>query len=518
MDEHATAGTAPDSPEATLDALREHREWGEETQEGQLARLVERFPVDRLRAAVRDRLGDLGGADGEAVLRLVEAYATPDLLEELAGALERQPGLPPERAWGALALLDGSGILDDRPELAARWDELNEALEGDDALGTLVEQLEEEPEGSWVALQGLGAVEPEVRAEILGGLSAYPTGPGLVAFLRILAFAHDPDTRHAALDALAGREDAEHRAAWAEIAADHPDPEVRERARGRLGTDPEAEIAGALARPGRAQPEPVGDLVTALDGSGRGSIVLASRDRGRWVVASFACDVWRGVVEVVGQVSDGPQAASGVFEDLAARGTRDAVENAPGLASGLLAGSLLLNGPATNPVLRYWLERTAGPGFRARPFAGLFEDDELASHALDGMAGPARQILDACPDWVDASPLTYDLAEEIALRSAEAPPDPRRDAGAYRYLFEHRLVDRLEDYRRILLWMTSFWHASGDVKLARSALALAWQLADPQHAVPAHPFAVELSTRSLAVARANLRAGRDPRARQAGGP
>ena len=41
--------------------------------------------------------------------------------------------------------------------------------------------------------------------------------------------------------------------------------------------------------------------------------------------------------------------------------------------------------------------------------------------------------------------------------------------------------------------MASFWHASGDPDLARSALALAWQLSDPQHAVPAHPFTVELT-------------------------
>ncbi len=91
---------------------------------------------------------------------------------------------------------------------------MNESLESDeDALETLVGQLEEEPEGSWVALQGLGAVEPEVRAEIIGGLAKFPTGPGLVNFLRLLTFAHDPTTRAAALDALAGRAelDDEHR-------------------------------------------------------------------------------------------------------------------------------------------------------------------------------------------------------------------------------------------------------------------------------------------------------------------
>src|SRR3954447_12185843 len=133
MDEASSGNASPDSPEAILDALREHREWGEDVQEAQLARLVERFPVDRLREVVRSRLRELGGADGEAILRVVEAYATPGLLQELAVALEDQPTLAPERAWGALTLLDGAGILDDYPGLVERWEELNESLEDDDS-------------------------------------------------------------------------------------------------------------------------------------------------------------------------------------------------------------------------------------------------------------------------------------------------------------------------------------------------------------------------------------------------
>ena len=102
------------------------------------------------------------------------------------------------------------------------------------------------------------------------------------------------------------------------------------------------------------------------------------------------------------------------------------------------------------------------------------------------------------------------------LRWPDAPPDPSRDAGAYRYLFEHRLRDQLELYRRMLSWMGWTWRAAGASELSRSALTLAWQLADPQHAVPAHPFTAELTTRSLAAAIAHLRRGldlRDPAAR-----
>ena len=515
MDADWPGEESPETPEGMLDALRDHPTTGEEARDAQLARIVERFPAERLREAVRGRLRLLGGDDGEAILRLVEAYSTPELLEELAEAIEDQPDLAPERAWEALSLIEGAGLLDAHPILAERWDELGDSLDSDeDTLATLVGQLEQEPEGSWVALQGIGAVEPEVRAEILGGLAGFPTSPGLVQFLRLLAFAHDPTTRGAALDALSGRADLddEHRLAWAEIAHDHPDPKVQERAIRLLGEGARPSIAEALDRPERASPRGVRSLVTALDGAGQGSIVIGAVDRGRFVVVTFLCDVWRGVVDVVGQDDDDASLVDTVFEEFEATADRDFVAGSTSLAEGLLAGSLLACGPETNPVVRYWVERSVGPSFRPRPFSGLVRDDDLANHALEPMDEAARIILDACPDWVDGSDLTYEIAEEVALRSNEGPPDPKRDAGAYRYLFEHRLVDRLEHYRRMLLWMASFWEASGESVLARSSLALAWQLADPQHAVPSHPFTIALTTRSLAAAQADIRSGHDPRA------
>ena len=512
MDAFSTGDDSDDSPEGMLDALRDGNSIPEAVRDAQLARIVERFPADRLVEAVRGRLRMLGGEDGEAILRLVEAYANDELLGELAEALEDQPDLAPERAWAALELLEGAGVLERHPKLVERWSDLNESLDTDeDALGTLVGQLEEEPEGSWVALQALGAVEPEVRAGIIEGLADFPSGPGLVNFLRLLAFSHDPTTRDAALGALAERADLddEHRLAWAEIAHDHSDPAVRDRAIRLLGPDPGRAVAEALVRREQAAPRVVRTLVTALDGAGQGSLAIASVKRGRWVVATFLCDVWRGIIGVEGQVDDDRSLVAAAFEEFEAATDRDLVADAPGLAEGLLAGSLLLCGPGANPVLRYWLERTVGPEFRPRPFAGIVRDDELASHALEAMGEAIEIILDACPDWVDASDLTYEIAEEVALRSGGRRPDPVLDAGAYRYLFEHRLHGRLEHYRRMLLWMASFWQSSGDPDLARSSLALAWQLSDPQHAVPGHPFTVALTTRSLIAAREDVQAGRD---------
>ncbi len=93
MDDPAPESEAGETPEAAFDRLREHADWPEAKREGVLARVVEQFPPERIRQAVLDRLGDLEGGDGEAMLRLVEAYASPRLLEALADALLAQPDL-----------------------------------------------------------------------------------------------------------------------------------------------------------------------------------------------------------------------------------------------------------------------------------------------------------------------------------------------------------------------------------------------------------------------------------------
>src|SRR5262249_55308683 len=134
----------------------------------------------------------------------------------------------------------------------------------------------------------------------------------------------------------------------------------------------------------------------------------------------------------------------------------------------------------------------------------------------DEMPARIRALLDACPSWLDRSSLTFELAEEICLREGRPVADPDRDAGAYRFLFEHRLVERLELYRRMLLWMAWVWKFTGSAELSRSALALAGQLSDEQYAVPSHPFAVELTTRSLRAAQVRLRTAADPRSHRAG--
>lgn len=505
---------APSTPEAIFDDLRAHPERSERERDARLDELIRRFPADRLLAAVRPRLTDLSGADDDAILRLVEAHASPDLLRALGEGLLLQPDLPPEKSWQALDLLEGAGMLADFPELAERWLDLNEALEEDESLSQLAEQLEHDPEGIWLALQGLGSIEPELRPEIIAGLAEVPLGPGLIEFLRLLGFAQAPELRDAALNILA-RPDAATGPrlieAWARIAADHSDPETVARARRWLGGDAERSVS---ARAGADRPVPrlVRSRVTALDGRGQGTIVLsAARTGGGRVTAAFLCDVWSGIREVIGQVADDALEVETLFNEVCGPTALDQIDDAHALALDLLAGSLLLCGPKGPPAIRYWLEATGGAAFRPRAVPAPFSGWDPALLPFDQVPGRVRAVLGSCPDWLDHSPLTYEFAEEILLREGAIPPDPNRDAGAYRYLFEHHLRGQMEHYRRMLFWMASFWQASGDPELGRSALALAWQLSDAQHVVPAHPFTVALTTRSLIAAQENLRRGVDAR-------
>src|SRR5690242_19061455 len=103
------------TPEAHLDAFRDHPEWDDRRRDEELDRMVRRFSPERWMTAVRGRLGDLRGGDAEPLLRLIDSHATPDLLGELADALIAQHDLAPDRAWEALALLEGRGVLEGYP-------------------------------------------------------------------------------------------------------------------------------------------------------------------------------------------------------------------------------------------------------------------------------------------------------------------------------------------------------------------------------------------------------------------
>ena len=486
-----------------LDAIRLQTRWSDQDRDTALDRLIERFPDTEIIKAVQDRLDDLSGPDFEVLLRIVEANPQSSLARDLAEAIEHQPDLPTERIWSALEVIEGAGVLDEFPELRELSNEINEGLDDDGSIEELVEQIEEEPDGIWLALQGMAAVEIDVRPQIIAGLTAGNVGSGVIEFFRLLAYSVEPLTRSAALDSLAripvNREVSR---AWADLSLRHPDPQVRKLAGDRSKV---AEPVPALQKTqsrslSLTSPKIFRSVVTAINGAGQATIAVASIRGEMTATAIFLCDVADGVVHVhgnLGSVQDDQVLSSEPF--LEAR-TEDPVEDVHTLALALLAGCLTLSGPATPPALRYWIEATVGADFQPLPFRASFPEWDPSEVPLSEIPDRAKTVLERLPDWLDASALTAQLAEEIQLREGDAVPDPKRDAGAYRYLFEHRLADQLERYRRMLLWMAWFWKAGGNEDLARSAMALASQLSDEQHVVPGHPFTVALTTRSLVVA------------------
>ncbi len=485
------------SPRGLLNSLREHPEWTDLQGDEVFERLILGFDPEAIVAVLPERFDRLGEADGSVVLRLVEAFASPELLDALLESLEREPDLSADRWYEALSLLEGTGRLEASPGLLERWNDLVEMLDDETgSLEILAEQLEDDPDEAWVALQAFGAVEPEVRAEIIEGLARREqVGPGIVEILRLLAFAHDEETRTAALRGLEGLDGdgGPLRAAWVSLAEDHPDPEVVSRALARIGS--------VDSLPARVAPRLREGWVTAVDGEGRATVVLVAEERGRVVIGWFGCDVLNGVVEVWGRDEDGVPSETELRSSL---GPSEVLNN-PAAALAFLSGSLLLCGPGSPPSLRYWIERTAGAGFQARPLAADFGECDPSGQTAEAMSHSADEVLNACPTWIDRSELTRELAQAIELREGSSPADPRRDSGAYRFLFEHRLEGRLDRYRRMLLWMAAFWRAAGAKSLEFSAFVLGWQLSEPQYAVPGQPFLRALTTRSLETARRELR-------------
>jgi hypothetical protein len=241
-------------------------------------------------------------------------------------------------------------------------------------------------------------------------------------------------------------------------------------------------------------------LVTQVDGMGRGSIGISVSQGSQRRTAAFLCDVRSGICDALGEVETESATAGGLLDELGEQADSDCAHDVPDLALGLLAGSLTVSASKVPPTVREWLDLMLGPEFQARMLpATIAGIDPSSIHAAE-MPDRIRALFEECPSWLDLSPLTFQLAEEIRLREGSHSPDPDRHAGIYRFLFEHRLIDRLELYRRMLLWMAWFWKCSGSPELSTSALACATDLADEQYAVPSHPFAVELTTRSLVAA------------------
>jgi hypothetical protein len=451
-------------------------------------RLVTGFDDTELRAALRGRLADLRGARGSVVLRLVEAYADEMLAIELAEALADQPDLPPDRAWEALMIVQGMGLLEAYPELAERLDEIDAIVdEGEVSLDELARQLDEGEENLWIALQGLSGIEPSVRIEIVRGLAARePMTRGIVSLLQLLARGSDPVTRDVAAEAL-----------WNLDVDDVFIPLEPAREIIPSGDEAIAGIAGTVVRQA---------LVSSLDSGGRGRVILVSQTGAVWPVAVFTCDVMQGIVGVTGRVAESIEEVQSAIAMMTADPRRLWTDGAGGVAVALLAGSLMLGDGGDESDVHDWLQTTLGTPLAPLPIRapGVERDEGEFTHEAALLA--SRAVLGALPEWIDESEMMDEFAEELLLRE-ERSPDPERNSGAYRFLFENRLLERLELDRRMLIWMAIFWRANGERHLADAAVRLAEQLADEQNAVPGHPFIVELTTRSLIASQKRLEGG-----------
>jgi len=381
----------------------------------------------------------------------------------------------------------------------------------DVSLEEVAAQLERDPGECWRACEGLESVEVETRVRIIQGLAGISGGAGVASLLQLLAASPNAETREAALAVLTvleGMQGGVLRASRAGAQA-RDDPGAA-RVQGELdvvlGSSREIVLVVDHARP-----RLVDCLVTAEDGAGRASIAISATWKAERRTAVFLCDVGRGITAAVGEVEAESPGAGGLLDDAKAEVGSLGVEGLPELALRLLAGSLSLSGPATARPVMEWLERTVGRSFEPRPLPAPTAESNAGPGGSADLLRRADEVLEACPTWLDSSPLTFELAEEIFLREGRVAADPHRDSGAFRFLFEHRIIRRLELYRRMLLWMAWFWGCAGEPELARSARFLAWQLSDEQFAVPSHPFTVALTARSLDAARARLGTDDDPR-------
>ncbi len=491
-------------------------------------------PPNPLRGLSIDQLTQrLRGPEGDAILDQLEREKSSEFLDLLAAVILGAPDLSVERIWRSIELLENAGLVDANPDLRLLREELVESFDSEDAsLEALIEQIEEDPTELWIALEGLASIEPQVRLEIVAelGLHHEPLGPGTAELLRLLAFAHDRDLQRTALQVLSGEGGADglasrsfdpHRhQAWETIARSHPDPLVVSEAFRWLGSD--LERLRGIEAPIHRNVSMEESVVTGVDGSGRARIgwIVGDLTNHRRTVVLIDADVAEGIHQVQGQhlpLHDRASAVS-LLEPLRAQVDLDIADGNHEFALLMVAGLVTISGPATTPALQYWLE--ASINAIIPPRSGDQDHDEVESGALplSSITEDAVEVLDCCPTWLDDSDLTYELAEELRLRWGSSEPDPERDAGLYRVLFDRRVRGELERYCRMLIWMGRLWRAVGSLDLAGSALRLAAQLADPQHDVPAHPFVSLLSTRSLRLAIDQLNQGvdlRDPTIRAA---
>ena len=251
-------------------------------------------------------------------------------------------------------------------------------------LGEIADQLESDPQECWQALEGLASVEPELRLSIIDELSRLGLRPGVGMLLRLLSSARDPATRQRPLRSSSDRRRGIASSFDSHCAVDRSRTRRPRRLPGRADRRAVSTRAGGC----RA----IGDrgwhrcLVTPVDGQGRGSIVVSVNQAAQRRTAAFLCDVRLGIRDVVGEVEPESPRAGGLIDALIQQPGIDCARDVPELALGLLAGSLMLCGPAVPPAGARLARRNA----RARVPAGrLAGDDPRPGPVVDSPRGDA---------------------------------------------------------------------------------------------------------------------------------
>ena len=211
---------------------------------------------------------------------------------------------------------------------------------GDDlSLEALAAELKEDPQECWRAFQGLESVDVETRLRIITGLSRLATDQGVIGLLRLLGDSADAATRQAA------------RAVLNEAAG------------------PSRQLV-SLADEAHVRPRLVSCLVTAVDGSGRGSIVLSATRTGQRATAAFLCDLRRGIIDVSGQLEEETEQAGQLVDEVREQAGADAALAPPELALRLLAACLGLNSPPHPAPVLEWLGTDPRQPVRVPAFPG----------------------------------------------------------------------------------------------------------------------------------------------------
>ena len=205
-------------------------------------------------------------------------------------------------------------------QTAVQGESLDSPPAEDPSLEELVAQLERDPDECRSAFVGLESLEQETRLSIVRSLRDVPAGPGVVNLLRQLNGSEDEATRESArvvLDELLGMSGLESAG--------------EERAAGELGLacGPSAELMPIRALSG---PRPIRCLITAVDGSGRGTIVVSSTLVRERRTAAFLCDLLEGITDAVGSAEDESAEAGGLVDEVEGRPEVDTMEVPPELA------------------------------------------------------------------------------------------------------------------------------------------------------------------------------------------